>query len=646
MSLCTARETLSVNLLTEIARCTGERIFIFWDDAADKPFEIEQLVSESMRKGLRLTVFTAERANAWNMACGNLDRLLTGDYVLRYLSHEEVERLVRLLDEHGCLGKRLSAMSMEDRIKEFEVRAGRQILVALHEATLGPPFEEILLNEFSEIQPEQARRLYLTICVLNRLNVQVRAGLIARVHGVPFSEFRDKFFGPLEHVVLAHKNDNIGDYLYRARHPEIAQIVFQQVLKEPTDRFNEYVRLLRDLNLAYASDETAFRELTRARNLHQLFPNHEEASALFAVATERSPDDPYLLQQRANYERLRPNGNLSLALELLSNAREKAPRDHSIVHTLGETLRAQSLGADTPIKRERFRKEARAVLSNLLRDQDVGQEAFPRHTLVKLAIDDVRDVLADTNSPERLVDETIREAERTLLESTQRCPNEELFLQAEAELGKLIGDDSRAFHAMEKAFRKNPRDPYIACRLASIYESKRDPPRALETIRSALDSNRGDKTLNFMYARLLRDVEPENQSVLLYHFRRGFVKWDNNYEAQFWFARYAFEQGNRDDISESKEVFRKLREVPMHHNRRVAIRDRLTRNSQPTRFTGTITRREVQLGYVARDGQGDWIFFHSADHDDSVWQRLKIHGRVSFEIGFSFAGVRALDLRS
>ena len=49
--------------------------------------------------------------------------------------------------------------------------------------------------------------------------------------------------------------------------------------------------------------------------------------------------------------------------------------------------------------------------------------------------------------------------------------------------------------------------------------------------------------------------------------------------------------------------------------------------------------------FVARDGQGDWIFFHTADHDEAVWQRLKIHGRVSFEVGFSFAGVRAVDLK-
>lgn len=260
-------------------------------------------------------------------------------------------------------------------------------------------------------------------------------------------------------------------------------------------------------------------------------------------------------------------------------------------------------------------------------------------------MDNVRDVLSDAKSPERLVDETVREAERMLLESIQKFPDEELFLHAEAELGKLIGDDFRALHAMEAAFRKNSRDPYIASRLASIYESKGDTVRAIETIQSALDANRGDKTLNFTYARLLREAEPENCPVLLYHFRRAFVKWDSNYEAQFWFARYAFESGTREHIAESKEVFRRLRKVPMHHDRRVAIRDRLSQNARPTRFTGTITRKEEQYGFIVRDGQGDWVFFHIADQDDSTWEKLRVNGRISFEIGFSFAGVRALAIQ-
>jgi len=64
---------------------------------------------------------------------------------------------------------------MTQRVQQFEEQAGRQLLVALHEATTGNPFEEILLDEFNEIQPLSARNLYLTVCVLNRLRVAVRA---------------------------------------------------------------------------------------------------------------------------------------------------------------------------------------------------------------------------------------------------------------------------------------------------------------------------------------------------------------------------------------------------------------------------------------------------------------------------------------
>ena len=52
---------------------------------------------------------------------------------------------------------------------------------------------------------------------------------------LPFSEFREKFFGPLEHVVQARRDEMHGDYSYFARHPEIAQIVFEQVLQDPLE---------------------------------------------------------------------------------------------------------------------------------------------------------------------------------------------------------------------------------------------------------------------------------------------------------------------------------------------------------------------------------------------------------------------------
>ena len=85
--------------------------------------------------------------------------------------------------------------------------------MALHEATLGIPFETILVDEFNHITPFEAQRLYQTVCVLNRLNVPVRAGLVARVHGIPFEEFKSRFFAPLEHVVFAQRDEITRDII-------------------------------------------------------------------------------------------------------------------------------------------------------------------------------------------------------------------------------------------------------------------------------------------------------------------------------------------------------------------------------------------------------------------------------------------------
>ena len=172
---------------------------------------------------------------------------------------------LNLLRKHNSLGPNLQGKPVEDQVKEFEERAGRQLLVALHEATLGVPFEETLVDEYYNIVPERARRLYLTVCILNRLEVPVRA--IARLEGIPFDQFR------------LGRTCCLGKEAYRSkrlflfrRHPEIAQIIFERILTDPIERFNEYVRILKQLNVSFSSDFRSFRKLVRAKSLHDLFP--------------------------------------------------------------------------------------------------------------------------------------------------------------------------------------------------------------------------------------------------------------------------------------------------------------------------------------------------------------------------------------
>ena len=168
---------LQYEAIEELTRLSDQRLFLFLDDAADYVEELLDVLRRAKLDRLKLTVVSAERVNEWNIACERLESHVTSEYELRYLSRDEISQLIDLLDRHTSLG-RLAGRSKDENIEEFQDRAGRQILVALLEATQGIPLADILVNEFNNIVPASAQALYLTVCVLNRLGIPVRAGLI------------------------------------------------------------------------------------------------------------------------------------------------------------------------------------------------------------------------------------------------------------------------------------------------------------------------------------------------------------------------------------------------------------------------------------------------------------------------------------
>ncbi len=608
--------------LRELHRVTGERVFLFVDSAADNVTLISGLLENARRFDVPLTVITAERVNEWNVSCEDISGYVTDEYELGYLSRREMEDLVTLLNDHGAQGPNLRGRSLEEQVREFEERAGRQLLVALHEATMGRPFEDILMDEYSNVHPQQARSLYLTVCILHRLRVPVRAGLIARVHGIAFTEFQERFFAPLEHVVRVRESRAACDFEYVTRHPEIAQIVFQRALAETADRHYEYVRILKHLNVSYSSDRESFRKLVRAKALHESFPRYEDVVALFDVAEESAGGEPYLYQQMANYERIRPNGNYAKAYELLQKARELDPRDTSIVHSLSELARTRANNADRPLERRRLRNEAHSLAQGLLGSSRSGR--YARHTLVKLAMDDLVDLLADKEATDQDIDDAIREVERVLERGRQQFPDEPMLNTAEADFARLLRDHKRSFTALKAANAANPRDPYIATRLARVYEDRDDLPSAEECLRKALQSNGVDKQLNFRYAEVLRATDPSDSERLAYHFKKAFTQGDDNHAAQFWYARYAFESDDAGKRREATEIFRRLRSVRMGHEARIRVRDTMSNGDRtPTCFIGTISRTEIAHGFVTADGRGDVIFLHNSDINGVSWDDLQ-----------------------
>ena len=557
-------------LIEEIITKANERVYLFWDDAALNSIELNRFMLKVRRGDLKITVITAERYNVWNVRCEELDELVTNKFELRYLSETEIDHLVVKLEQNESLGPNLVNKNHDERCQELKNMHGRQLLVALYEATMGEPFEDIIFNEYENILPESAKKIYLTVSTLNRLKIPVRAGLMSRIHDISFNDFISRFHKPLEKIVIT--KEILGqDVQYLARHPEIAEIVFRRALSNVEERYQEYINIINKLNISFSSDKSSFRALIRAKSLIELFQSYEDVASIYEHARKSIGDDPYLLQQMANYERIRPNGSLDAAIELLLQAKEAAPYDQSLLHSLNVVWRDKAEHSNDYHVKRKCRGEARGYLNMVV--SKWGMNSYISSSMIELSIDSLSDLLNDESSTSVSVRDAIRKVQQEITENKQQYPEEGHLFSLEAKFAKLIDDHERALLALEKSFEENDREPYLAIRLASNYLERKDVDKAKNILQLALDRRRADHRLNYHYAELLRNHTSSDRELLMYYYRRGFTPGDSNYQAQFWFARYAYNSTENKNHQDAIKIFDYLRNARLSYSNKIEVRD-------------------------------------------------------------------------
>ncbi len=630
---------LPYEAVAEIADLVNDRLFLFLDRPVDHVSDLTYLLRRARRESQRITVFCTERANEWNVECGPLKVLLNDSFDLKYLSLPEIGDLLAKLEENNALGL-LADLTEPQRVAAFAQKAGRQLLVALHEATMGKTFEEIIYDEYCSIEPETARNIYLTICSLNRLDVLVRAGLVKRVHGVSFSAFRERFFLPLESIVQTLDYVAGRDMAYQARHPWIAETVFERALVSPDERYDLYMRLLDAVDVGYSVDRIAFRRLIRARDLLQLFHDPVLIRTLFKKAHQISSDDAYVYQQDAIFEMRRENPNFSAAYDLLSVAERLAPYDKSITHTLAELELERSKHSNNPIEYGRHITSAKQLARSLTSKDTDSSYGF--HTLCKLGLDELQQLLTGDADNDDRIDTSIKALERELEAGLQRFPDDQYLLDAEARLARLVKDDVRAMESLARAFRGNPASPFVAKGLARLYAMSGDLDAARSTLETCLDHRPGDKGTNAALARLITEHFPAEGMKAEYHWRRAFTDGDANYSTQFWYARQLYVNGKTED---AMKIFRGLQSAPVSPEVRHKIRGILnTDEGLPTRFKGRVERLEATYALVSQLGGRDWAFLHRNKTKRDVWNRLSRGTSVNYRIGFTYNGLAAFDI--
>ncbi|MCF8030696.1 MAG: SIR2 family protein [Desulfohalobiaceae bacterium] len=310
--------------MLDIYKKCNQRMYLFVDKPSVFEEELNDILRKSKRDNFYITIICAESHIVWNSMHESIRNSITNSYEMTYLNEREIEELISLLERHDSLGF-MKNKSKKERKNLLEYKHGRQLLVALHEATLGYPFEDIIYEEYNSIAMPEAKSLYLTVCILHRLNILVRAGLISRVHGISFTSFKENLFEPLENVVFARYVKKTHDYNYQTRHPHIAEMVFELALNDERERLDEYIRILQFLDIDYKSDFEAFIQLTNANSLLEVFNEYDSINTIFNYAKLTNPDNPQTLQQNAIFEYSHKHGSFQSASELLNKAYELSP---------------------------------------------------------------------------------------------------------------------------------------------------------------------------------------------------------------------------------------------------------------------------------------------------------------------------------
>jgi tetratricopeptide (TPR) repeat protein len=626
-------EGIRFDPISEIHQLTGKRIYLFVDRVALFRTEIVELLKTCRDRQFPLTIIGAERENEWYIYCENIEKYCAHEFAVVYLNKEEIERLLAKLEEHSALGL-LADKTHAERVDAFLNRAESQLLVALHETTLGIPFEKIVLDEFNRI-PREAQLIYLQICALHQFGAPVRAGLISRASGINFEEFGKRLLKPLADVVIfEEKRDTSDDVYYRSRHQHVAELVFHQVLPSDEQKYDILAHLVTAMNVDYSSDKETFWRMVRGRSIAKLFANVELGRLFYGQAEEVATTEGFVPHQRAVFELQHPGGSLSEAEVAANRAADLNPRSRSIRHTQAEVARRQALATKDPLLKQSYRKTAQKKLAG---NADQLSE-YDLHTRAKVALDELRELIGRTTkiAESTAFIEAAREAEMAIQRGRTEYPQSSEILAAEADLRDLLSETPKALAALEKAFAINPRQDWLAVRLAKRYVEAGQTDRAIQVLQKCLQSNPGSKPVHLYMARLL-EPKSDQESKIIDHLRRSFTPGDNNFEAQFWYARALFLAGR---VSDSQAVFNSLAERAPGKFRTTSA-EYATAKGRNITFDGEVTRREEGYAFIKLADFPTDIFASRSDSSRHEWDRIRPGTRVACNLAFNRKGPRA-----
>jgi hypothetical protein len=313
----------------------------------------------------RTLIIGAERESVWNRRGKHVlrDLYLPPTYV-RDLTAVDAKRILQRLKLYGSW-TRLGKMPEKAQLKELLDRAKKQLLIALMEATLGRGFEQIIENEYAQLDSGEERLFLVTIALVTDRRFEAPLSLIDRaLDKMSILRKASTFLQNLAGIV--HQNrDGLS-----ARHSVYAKYLIDRVV-DPTlvaTAINGLLQAFADyespvIQHVKKNEAALYKSLINHKFLFEALKGNERIVIRTYADLEKKFEKDGLFWLQYGLA-LRDFGDNEGALEKLKIACAAYPMPHT-QHALAQQLLLSAIESEESMKAMSMVDDARRILEKL-----------------------------------------------------------------------------------------------------------------------------------------------------------------------------------------------------------------------------------------------------------------------------------------
>ena len=347
----------------------NDKVILILDNADLMLTQLQGIVSELHACTKPPIIIISTRTNAFDRITGKIEPIIEiKEFKTTNLDKDEIIALLKILEDNNLLGH-LKGLTQFERIKEFENRAKKQILIAMREATKGENFDVIIHSEYQEIVPKEVR--FLVACIA----LTTEAGFtVSKQDFVGFSDLT-----PAE--TLYYLERNLHDVVIKAgpkedrlllRHSIIAEYIINHCLGLEELK-KVYLRIL----TALAPEINIYDWKSRKYTLYREIINHFKVYRRFAKDINNARElyeslMPYFNMdfqfwlQYGSLELEGKAGSLELAENYLLQAESLRPHNTNIKNALANLYYKKSISTGSDAEAVSYREYANELIDEML----------------------------------------------------------------------------------------------------------------------------------------------------------------------------------------------------------------------------------------------------------------------------------------